>query len=46
MHPDAILYDILSRLIGLQFLIYFLDLFPLGIHVIIPSFCVADKPPF
>ena len=38
IQPEAILYVVFKREIGLQFYIYFLDLFPFGIQVITPSF--------
>ena len=38
IQPEPILYVIFSKEIGRQFLMYFLDLFPFGMQVIIPSF--------
>ena len=43
IHPEAILYVTFNKEIGRQFLIYFLDLLLLGIHVITPSFCVLES---
>ena len=38
----AILYTTFNNEIGLQFFRYSLGLSPLGIHIIMPSFCIGD----
>ena len=43
--PDAILYTVFRRDIGLQFFNRWRGLLPLGRQVIIPSFGVTDSSP-
>ena len=45
MTPVIILLSVVRSEIGLQFFKYSLDLFPFGIQVITPLFCVIDNSP-
>ena len=45
MHSNANVYDVFSKVIGVQIFKFNLSLFPLGKHVITPRFKDSDSSP-